>query len=116
MNGIHASTPCDPPGDKRGPPRGARGQDTVVENQVDLRPRRQHGQPLQQLQRIEAQVRRPVRPAVPQREPDRPLGTDVQPVLGERRTQRVSADPLRRIALFRPRHQPRVEIKPPTCA
>jgi hypothetical protein len=76
------------PGDKRGPPRGARGQDAVVENQVDPRPRRQHGEPLQALQRIEAQGRghaarvvrggvegrRPVSPAVPQREPDRPLG------------------------------------------
>ena len=61
-----------PSRDERGPPRRARGQDAVVENQVDPRPRRQHGEPLQQLQRIEPQVRRPVRPAVPQREPDLP--------------------------------------------
>ncbi len=60
------------------PPGGARGEDAVVENQVDSRPRRQHGEPLEQFQRIKTQVRRPVRPAVPQREPDRPPRTDVQ--------------------------------------
>jgi len=54
------------------PPGGARGEDAVVENQVDSRPRRQLGEPLEQFQRIKTQVRRPVRPAVPQREPDRP--------------------------------------------
>ena len=66
----------------------------IVENQVDPRPRRQDGEPLQQLQRIEAQVRRAVRPAVPQREADRPLGTDAQPVLRECRPQRVATKTL----------------------
>ncbi len=48
-------------------PPARRGEDAVVENQVDSRPRRQHGEPLEQFQRIKTQVRRPVRPAVPQR-------------------------------------------------
>ena len=81
-------------------------------NQVDSRPRRQDGEPLQQLQRVEPQMRRPVRPPVPQCEPDLPLGTDAEPVLGEREPQRVPAEPFQAIALSRARHQPGVEIEP----
>jgi hypothetical protein len=44
------------------------GQDFVVENQVDSRPRRHYGEPLEQLQWIKTQVRRPARPAAPERE------------------------------------------------
>jgi hypothetical protein len=50
--------------DQRRSPRGARGQHAVVQNQVDPRPRRQHRQPLQQLQRIKAQMGRAIRPVV----------------------------------------------------
>jgi integrase len=69
---------AQPPAAARRAQPARRGEDAVVENQVDSRPRRQHGEPLEQFQRIKTQVRRPVRPAVPQREPDRPPRTDVQ--------------------------------------
>ncbi len=43
-------------GDRGGAPRGMRRQDAVVEEHVDARPRRQRGQPLEQSERLEAQV------------------------------------------------------------
>jgi hypothetical protein len=55
---------------------------------------------IQELKRIEAQVRRPVRPAMPQREPDRPPGTaPVQPLLRQRRPQGIPTQPLQSIAV-----------------
>jgi hypothetical protein len=60
---------CDPRND-RPSPRGTRREHTIVQNQVHPRPRHQHGQPLEQPQRIEAQMRRAIRPAVSQRQPD----------------------------------------------
>jgi hypothetical protein len=55
---------CGPRND-RPAPQGTRREHSVVQHQVDPRPWRQHGQPFQQLQRIEAQMRRAIRPAVP---------------------------------------------------
>jgi hypothetical protein len=105
------SSPTNPGWFKCAPRRGARGQDAVIENQVHPRPRRQHGEPLQQLQRIEAQVRRAVGPPVPQREPDLAVARPVQPLLRERWPQRVAAQPLQAIAAAGSHDQPRVQIE-----
>jgi hypothetical protein len=47
--------------------------------QVDARPRRERRQPLEQLQRIEHEVRRAIRPPVPQIQDDLPRRRQVQP-------------------------------------
>jgi hypothetical protein len=75
-------------GDQRRSPRGARGQHTVVQNQVDPRPRREHRQPLHQFQWIETQMRRAIRPAV--RQPDLALTGLVQPLLDQGRPQPIA--------------------------
>ena len=73
----------------------------MVQDQVDPRAGRDHGEALQQLQRIEQQMRGPVRPSVP--EPQQRLfgGRHLQSLLGNRRAQRVSAQPLEPMAMAR---------------
>lgn len=93
-------------------PCGARREHTVVQHQVDPRPWRQHGQPFQQLQRIEAQMRRAIRPAVPQRQPDLAVTGPVQPLLGEGRAQREAAHPLQPIAVAGSNDESGVPIEP----
>jgi hypothetical protein len=61
---------------------------------------------------IESQVRRSVRPSVPQCEPDLPVATDLQPVLREWRSQRVATEALQAIALIGSRHEARMKIEP----
>jgi hypothetical protein len=48
-------------------PGGVRTQHPVIQHQIDPRPRRERRQPLQELDRVEQQMRRPVRPSVPKR-------------------------------------------------
>jgi hypothetical protein len=75
------------------------------------RPRCQGGQPFQQLQRIEAQMRRAVRPAVPERQPDLAVTGPVQPLLRQGRPQRVATHPLQPIAVARSNHEPGMQIE-----
>ena len=58
-----------PTPDHERPPRGSRRQYTVIEDQVDVRTRRQRREALQQFDRVEQQMGRPVRPAAPELEP-----------------------------------------------
>jgi hypothetical protein len=102
---------CDPRND-RPAPQGTRREHTVVQHEVDPRPWRQHGQPFQQLQRIEAQMRRAIRPAVPQRQPDLTVTGPVQPLLGQGRAQRVAAHALQPIAVAGSNHESGVQIEP----
>jgi len=50
-------------------PRRPRAQDSVVQHQVDPRPRRERRQPFQQFDGLEQEIRCPVRPMMPQIEP-----------------------------------------------
>ena len=52
----------------------ARGAHTVLEQQVDARPRHQHGEPLQECRRLEPQMRRAVRPRMAHLQHDPPVG------------------------------------------
>jgi hypothetical protein len=51
------------------------------QQQVDPRPWRQDGEPLQQLQRIEAQMRDAIGPPVSKRQPDLPIRSPVQSLI-----------------------------------
>lgn len=60
----------------------ARGpKDSVIEHQVDARPRDEHRQALQEGDRVESQMSGAVRPSMPQRQPDLPVRVDAQPRL-----------------------------------
>ena len=61
----------------------------------------QHGEPLQQFDRIKQQMRRLVRPRVLQFEPHLTLSRQTEPVLCDGRPQRVSAHPFDALALTR---------------
>ena len=67
--------------------------------------------PLQELQRIEAQVR-PVRSVMPQREPDLPVTAPVQPLLRQRWPQGIPTQPLQSIAAAGSHQLTRVQIEP----
>jgi hypothetical protein len=65
-----------------GPPVGRpRREHAVIEHQVDPRPRHQRGQTFEQLDRIEDEVRRAVRPSAAQLERDGAVGQLLKPVL-----------------------------------
>jgi hypothetical protein len=50
------------------PARRARGQHTVVQNQIDSRPRRESGETFEELDRLEQEMGRPIGPPSPQRQ------------------------------------------------
>ena len=75
------------PGEPR-PPRGPRTQYAVIQQEVDARPR-QGRQPLEQLQWLEHQPRRPICPAMPKIQDHLPLGCQVDPIVGHWRAQGV---------------------------
>ncbi len=76
------------------PPRSARRQHTVVQDQIDPRSRHECGQALQELHRIKHQVRRAIRPPAPQVPHHLALPREAQTLLPYRRTQRIPAHAL----------------------
>ena len=82
------------------PPRRPWSQYAMVQNEVDAGPRDQDGQPLQQFEGIEQEVRGPIRPRVPELEHHLPLGRQTKPVLRDGRPQRVPAEPLESVPLL----------------
>lgn len=101
-----------------GPPHRSRPQHAVIQQQVDPRPRGQRRQPFQQLQWLEHEVRRPIRPPVAQIQHHLPLGRQVQPLLRDRRAERVPAQPLEPRAIPRWDDDARVQVEavPPRVA
>ena len=76
------------------PPARVRREDTVVEDQVDRRPRRQRRQLLEELHRLEEQVRRAVAPGPLQLPPHAAVAQQPQPVVGEWRGAAQRPSPL----------------------
>jgi hypothetical protein len=72
------------------------GEDAVVEEKVDLGPRRQGRQLRQELERFEEQVRRPVAPGPLELQPHATVGQTPQAVLGQRRPEYVATQLLSR--------------------
>jgi hypothetical protein len=62
----------------------------VRQPQIDPRARRERRQPFEQLHRLEEELRRPVRPPVPQIQDHLPVRGQVQPISRNRRAQRVA--------------------------
>ena len=61
-------------------------QQAMTNHQVRFRPRRDRRQPLQELQRLEHQLARPVAPRPFQLQPDAAVAAPPQPLLREGRT------------------------------
>ena len=100
-----------PESDHVGPPRRARGQHAIVENQVDARPRCQRGEALEQFHGVKQQMRSAVRPWAPQLEADLAIGRPLEPLLGDGRPQGVAGDALQPVALVRVDADAGVEVE-----
>jgi len=100
-----------PPNDLQ-PPRGPGRQHTVIQDQVDTRTRCKDRQAFQQFQRLEQLVRRAVRPPVPQLQHDLTRRRQVQTFFGDRRPQRIPAEPLKPLAMAGGCHHAGVQVKP----
>lgn len=72
-------------------PRRMRRQHAGVEHQVDSRPRNERSELLQQRERLEHKMARPVCPGRLQREHDATVGQALEPILGHGRTKQVAA-------------------------
>lgn len=83
----------------------------VVQDQVDARPRHQHGKPSEELHRIEHDVLRPVGPRLSERQAHLTLGGQGEPLGHHGRPQRVTADPLEPLALPRRDDEPRMQVE-----
>jgi hypothetical protein len=82
-----------------GPRPRPRSEHAKVENQIDARPGHQHRQALEQLERREYQVRRPVAPRVAQREAHPSVVRQVETIGRHGGPQHVPAHPLQPLAL-----------------
>jgi hypothetical protein len=71
----------------------------MIQNDVDAGPRDQDGQPLQQFEGIEKEVRGAIRPRVPELQHDLPLGRQTEPVLRDGWPQRVPTEPLKTVCV-----------------
>ena len=98
-------------GDDQGPPRRAGRQHTVVQDQDDPRARRQGREALEQLDRIENEMRRAIRPPVPEGEPHLPVRTPMQPVARHRGPQRVAAHSFKPLSPARHDDDASVEVE-----
>ena len=76
-------------------PAGARGQQTMANQQVRCRPRCHRRQTLQQLQRLEHQLARAGVPRRLQPQRDAPVAPPPQTPLRKGRTQNIAAQPLK---------------------
>ena len=81
------------------------------QNRIDPGPRNQHGEPPQEFDRIRHQMRRPVRPRVPQFEPHLTVRCEAQPILRNGRPQHVTAHTLKALAIARWDADARVEVE-----
>jgi len=97
---IFSARHCGPQGGHDPPaPAGARPEHAVVQDEVHTRARGERRQPLQQLDRVEEQVRGAVRPAPAQLQDDLAVGGEPEPVSRDWGTQRVPAEPLEPFAI-----------------
>jgi hypothetical protein len=69
-----------------------RRKHAVVEDEVDPRPRGQRGELLEQLQRLEHEMARAVRPGGLERERNAAIGQEAEPVLSHRRPEQIAAE------------------------
>jgi hypothetical protein len=72
----------------------------------------QDGQPLQQFEGIEQEVRGAIRPRVPELQHDLPLGRQTEPVLRDGWPQRVPAEPLEPVPLVGRDPHAGIEVEP----
>jgi hypothetical protein len=104
-----------------------RREDAVVQDQVDARPWRdpstslgvtlslpkgERGQPFEEFERVEDQLRRAVGPPMAQLEHDLPVARQVQPVLRDGRSQRVPAHAFEPLPVSRGHDEVGVQIEP----
>jgi hypothetical protein len=66
----------------------------VIQDQVDAGPRCERPEALQQLDRLEQEMRRPVRPGAPQCEPDLAVVDEFEAIVCHGRPQRIAGDAL----------------------
>jgi hypothetical protein len=69
-----------------------RGEDPVIEQQVDRGPRSDRGELLQQLDGLEQKMRRAIAPHRPEFDEDAAVGAELDVVLGEGRAEEVAAE------------------------
>ena len=93
------------------PPRRARRQHAVVQDQIDARSRNQRGQAFEQLRRLEDEMRCAIGPAATQFEDDLALRHDLKTILPERWAQRVPAQPLQAVAGSSGNQNTRVQVE-----
>ena len=77
--------------DYQATPRGAWRQHAVIQDQIDPRARRQRRQPRQQIERLELQMRGPVRPRAFQRQADVTGGGQVEALAKSNVTRTVGS-------------------------
>ena len=104
-------SPCGGGHDVR-PAARAGGQHHVIEHQVDLGPRCQGRQLLQQLHRLEEQIRRPVALGALELDPHSTVGTTPEAVLGQWQPQHVAAQLLQPRPVVGTHPHVRVQIEP----
>src|SRR5262245_32312127 len=95
-----------------GAPGGVGAQDAVVQDQVDSRPRGQCREALQELDRIEQDMRRAVRPAMPELEKHLPSVRQVNPIVRHGWSQRIPARPFEPGPIVGGHDHRRMEIEP----
>ena len=83
----------------------------MVEDEVNARPRDKRREPLQELDRVEEQMGRPVTPRTPELEPDLAVRGPLEPLLGDRGPQGVAGQPLEPIPLIGVHADPRVQVE-----
>ena len=84
----------------------------MVQNEVDARPRDQDREALQEFDGIEHEVRRAIRPRVPELQDDLPLRGEAEPVLRHRQSQGVPTELLETLSIVGGDPHARVEVKP----
>ena len=91
--GRRATRLAAPPLDHaRGALSDVEGQDAVMQDQVDARPRDQDREALQEFDGVEHEVRRAIQSRVPEAQDDLPLRGEAEPVLRHRRSQGVPTE------------------------
>lgn len=93
-------------------PRRPGRQHAVVQEQVDAGPRRDDRQALQKLHGLEHDVRRAIRPRMPQAQHGLTVACHPQAFLGDGRSQRVSAQASEAVPVSGRRDDPSVQVEP----
>jgi hypothetical protein len=87
-------------------------QHAVVQDQVDSRTRGQGREALQEFDRIEHEVRRAIRPTVPELEEHLPIVRQANPIVGHGWAERIPARPLKPRPIIGRHDNARMEIEP----